>query len=60
MEGKSFFQALEKRRSVRSFDNTEVEDKAIIKKIIEVCDLSPSAGGLSLEIYYVDNIGVKK
>ena len=56
MEEKSFFQVLEERRSVRSFNNTKV-DKTIIRKIIEVCDLSPSAGGLqSFEIYYVDNI----
>jgi len=59
MEEKSFFQVLEERRSVRSFNNTEV-DTALIKKIIEVCDLSPSAGGLqSFEIYNVDNTGVK-
>ncbi len=31
MEEKSFFQVLDERRSVRSFNNTEV-DKAIIKK----------------------------
>ena len=55
MEEKSFFQVLEERRSVRSFNNTEV-DKTIIRKIIKVCDLSPSAGGLqSFEIYYEDN-----
>jgi len=60
MEEKSFFQVLEERRSVRSFNNTEV-DKTIIRKIIKVCDLSPSAGGLqSFEIYYVDNIEIKK
>jgi len=60
MEEKSFFQVLEERRSVRSFNNTKV-DKTIIRKIIEVCDLAPSAGGLqSFEIYYVDNIEIKK
>jgi nitroreductase len=29
MEEKSFFQALEKRWSVRSFNNTEVEDRQL-------------------------------
>jgi nitroreductase len=59
MKGKKFFQVLEERRSVRKFNNTKI-DKAMIKKIIDICDSSPSAGGLqSFEIYYIDNLEIK-
>jgi nitroreductase len=59
MKEKNFFQVLEERRSVRKFNNTKI-DKAMIKKIIDVCDSCPSAGGLqSFEIYYIDNPEIK-
>lgn len=55
MKEKGFFQVLEERRSVRKFNNTKIDD-ALIKKIIDACDSSPSAGGLqSFEIYHVVN-----
>lgn len=60
MKDKTFFQVLEERRSVRKFNNTKI-DKAMVKKMIDVCDSSPSAGGLqSFEIYCVDNLEIKK
>ena len=60
MEDKTFFDVVKERRSIRSFNDTKV-DKAIIKKIIEICDMSPSAGGLqSFEIYQVDDLEMKK
>jgi nitroreductase len=49
----AFFQVLQKRRSIRSFKSKEIEEFKI-SKIIESCDLAPSAGGLqSFEIYAV-------
>jgi nitroreductase len=60
MKDKTFFQVLEERRSVRKFNNTKI-DKAMVKKMIDVCDSSLSAGGLqSFEIYCVDNLEIKK
>jgi nitroreductase len=59
MQEKSFFQVLEERRSVRKFRNDPI-DEGILKKILDICDSSPSAGGLqSFEIYRVDNRDIK-
>ncbi|HET8856667.1 MAG TPA: nitroreductase family protein [Nitrososphaeraceae archaeon] len=59
MKGKTFFQVLEERRSVRKFNSTKI-DKAMVKKIIDVCYSSPSGGGLqSFEIYSIDNLEIK-
>jgi nitroreductase len=46
MKGKNFFQVLEERRSVRKFNSTKI-DKAMVKKIIDVCYSSPSGGGFA-------------
>ncbi len=60
MKEKMFFQVLEERRSVRKFNSNKI-NKAMVKKIIDVCDSSPSAGGLqSFEIYCVGNPEIKK
>ncbi len=59
MKEKNFFQVLQERRSIRKFNSTKI-DKELIKKIINACDSSPSAGGLqSFEIYYIDNLEIK-
>lgn len=60
MQEKSFFQVLEERRSIRKFKNNPI-DKAILGRVLDVCDSSPSAGGLqSFEIYHVNNQYIKK
>lgn len=60
MQEKSFFTVLKERRSIRQFKSNKI-DKIIIKKIIDICDSCPSAGGLqSFEIYRVDNQDIKK
>ena len=60
MEEEGFFQVLQERRSIRKFKSSPI-DKAIFNKILDMCNLSPSAGGLqSFEIYHVDNKDIKK
>lgn len=56
---KTFFQVLKERRSIRSFNDTAIDD-AMIEKIIGACDSCPSAGGLqSFEIYRIKNKEMK-
>lgn len=52
---KNFFQIVTERRSIRNFKTTPIDDE-IVKKIIDTCNLAPSAGGLqSFEIYEINN-----
>ena len=60
MNEKPFFQVIRERRSIRRFTDTAI-DKTILNKIIDACDLCPSAGGLqSFEIYFIDKYETKK
>lgn len=60
MQDKNFFSVLKDRRSIRKFNSDKIDD-SLLKKIIDVCDSSPSAGGLqSFEIYHIDNQDIKK
>lgn len=60
MNEKPFLQVIRERRSIRRFTNAGI-DKTILNKIIDACDLSPSAGGLqSFEIYFIDQPETKK
>jgi len=55
MDEKSFFEFLNKRRSIRSFKEESIEESKL-DKIIEACNLAPSSGGLqTYEIYRVKN-----
>ena len=55
MDEKSFFEFLNKRRSIRSFKEEPIEESKL-DKIIEACNLAPSSGGLqTYEIYRVKN-----
>lgn len=55
MDEKSFFEFLNKRRSIRSFKEGPIEESKL-DKIIEACNLAPSSGGLqTFEIYRVKN-----
>jgi len=55
MDEKSFFEFLNKRRSIRSFKEEPIEESKL-DKIIETCNLAPSSGGLqTYEIYRVKN-----
>jgi len=56
MDEKSFFEFLNKRRSIRSFKEESIEESKL-DKIIEACNLAPpSSGGLqTFEIYWVKN-----
>jgi nitroreductase len=55
MDEKSFFELLNKRRSIRSFKEEPIEESKL-DKIIEACNLAPSSGGLqTFEIYRVKN-----
>jgi nitroreductase len=58
---KSFNQILRERRSIRAFKRDAEVDVNTLKKILETCDLAPSAGGLqTFEIYQIKNEDVKK
>ena len=60
MNEKSFFALLKKRRSIRAFKTEKVIDSKL-NKILEACDMAPSAAGLqSFEIYQVKNSEIKK
>ncbi len=60
MNEKSFFALLKKRRSIRAFKTEKVNDSKL-NKILQACDMAPSAAGLqSFEIYQVKNIQMKK
>lgn len=55
MDEKSFFEFLNKRRSIRSFKEEPIEESKL-DKIIEACSLAPSSGGLqTFEIYRIKN-----
>ena len=60
-EEKSFNQVLRERRSIRDFKRDAEVDVNTLNKILEICDLAPSAGGLqTFEIYQIKNEDVKK
>jgi nitroreductase len=56
----SFLQLASRRRSIRSFKSNKV-DREILDRILEVCDMAPSSGGLqTFEIYQIINEKTKK
>jgi nitroreductase len=58
---KSFNQVLRERRSIRAFKRDAEVDVNTLNKILEICDLAPSAGGLqTFEIYKIKNEEIKK
>jgi nitroreductase len=60
MNEKTFFDLLKKRRSIRAFKTEKVNDSKL-NKILQACDMAPSAAGLqSFEIYQVKNKEIKK
>jgi len=60
MNEKSFFTLLKKRRSIRAFKTEKVSDLKL-NKILQACDMAPSAAGLqSFEIYQIKNNEIKK
>ena len=60
MNEKTFFDLLKKRRSIRAFKTERVND-SMLNKILQACNMAPSAGGLqSFEIYQVKNKEIKK
>jgi nitroreductase len=60
MDEETFFQLVNKRRSIRAFkDQTIGESK--LNKILEACNMAPSSGGLqTFEIYQVKNKEMKE
>ena len=60
MNEKSFFSLLKKRRSIRAFKTERVTDLKL-NKILQACDMAPSAAGLqAFEIYQIKNNEIKK
>lgn len=60
MSEKPFFDLLKKRRSIRAFKTERVND-AKLNKILQACNMAPSAAGLqAFEIYQVKNKEIKK
>jgi len=58
---KSFIRVLRERRSIRAFKRDAQVDVNTLHKILEICDLAPSSGGLqAFEIYQIKNEDVKK
>jgi nitroreductase len=47
-EVKSFNQVLNERRSIRAFTNNAEVDATKLHKILKICDMAPSSGGLHL------------
>jgi nitroreductase len=60
-EVKSFNQVLNERRSIRAFRNNAEVDATKLHKILEICDMAPSSGGLqTFEIYQIKNENLKR
>ncbi len=60
MDEKLFFELLSKRRSIRVFKSDPIEESKL-SKILEVCNLAPSSGGLqTFEIYQIKNKEMKE
>ena len=60
MNEKLFFDLLKKRRSIRAFKTERVNDSKL-NKILQACNMAPSAAGLqAFEIYQVKNKEIKK
>lgn len=60
MNKKPFFELLNKRRSIRDFKESTVEESKL-NKILEACNLAPSSGGLqTFEIYQIKNREMKE
>jgi nitroreductase len=60
MQQSPFLQLVRKRRSIRAFKSTKVDEK-VVREILQACDLAPSSGGLqTYEIYRIDNADKKK
>ena len=60
MDEKAFFDFLSKRRSIREFKESAV-DESKLNKILEACNLAPSSGGLqTFEIYQIKNRQIKE
>ena len=60
MNKKQFLEFLIKRRSIRDFKESIVEESKL-HKILEACNLAPSSGGLqTFEIYQVKNREMKE
>ncbi|HSD05460.1 MAG TPA: nitroreductase family protein [Nitrosopumilaceae archaeon] len=60
MNEKQFFELLSKRRSIRMFKETAIEESKL-DQILEACNLAPSSGGLqTFEIYQIKNNKIKQ
>lgn len=59
---KPFFQVVQERRSIRAFEKDELQDyDAVLDRILQVCDMTPSSGGFqSFEIYRVTSQETKE
>lgn len=55
MSKTSFFELVRKRRSIGAFRTDKKIPKSAVDRILRVCDMAPSSGGLqTFEIYRVD------
>jgi nitroreductase len=60
-EVKSFNQVLNGRRSIRAFRNNAEVDATKLHKILIICEMAPSSGGLqTFEIYQIKNENLKR